>query len=639
MISTRPLQVTVQRVASASRAPPPEGSAGVGVRPLRLPASAGGRVGTLGYSLGAQDAVLPAPEGGVIQTRLHARALVLADPAGGRVALVFIEAWSATRYLLEAAAARTAALGLGVDRLLLAGTHTHSSPAGVCGNSFYDLLGGKSTGFLAEIADAWVDAIAGAVADADADLRPATLGFGVSAVWGAVSNRSLPAFLKNPEAAAWNSPGSPGAGAPGGLGAAQRAVDPRVTAITVFGPGDSVRAVFAVFAGHATAIGKTQRALSADWPGRAAALASEALGGVVVALAAGASGDLSPLGIGAPASWPRQGEPLVNRTGERFARGVVEAASRAREARVSVTVRARWAEWAPTPSALEHGGGLAPFDLGFVSMGGAEDGPTQILRKLGAPFIEGSGDESHADPRQRPKISARSFVEGMIGRRVPLSPSPLHPTLVLELSGRRFATVPGEPTVTAAARLSAALDATIIGYAGDYAGYFVTAEEYQAQHYEGSSCIYGRNSLAVLTAHLRVLAEAGDEAQPGPVVFDTATALVLAPWSAALPGPADVISCSLDGGAWTIWRSARGEGGADLDHLTVRLLAPGMAPIALDVPVEIRRSRVPAHGESTVFLLVIPAEGLPAGPLRVAVPAAAGWPGWSAEIQGAAGPG
>ena len=40
---------------------------------------------------------------------------------------------------------------------------------------------------------------------------------------------------------------------------------------------------------------------------------------------------------------------------------------------------------------------------------------------------------------------------------------------------------------------------TVIGYTGDYGGYYTTEEEYRCQHYEGASMIYGRHA----TAHVR----------------------------------------------------------------------------------------------------------------------------------------
>lgn len=47
---------------------------------------------------------------------------------------------------------------------------------------------------------------------------------------------------------------------------------------------------------------------------------------------------------------------------------------------------------------------------------------------------------------------------------------------------------------------------TVLGYAGDYSGYYTTEEEYRAQHYEGASTLYGRNATRHVCARLEELA-------------------------------------------------------------------------------------------------------------------------------------
>ena len=55
------------------------------------------------------------------------------------MALCFLDLHSASRYVLERTASFTAGtLGLSVDRLIMAGTHTHTGPGQFYGNSLYD---------------------------------------------------------------------------------------------------------------------------------------------------------------------------------------------------------------------------------------------------------------------------------------------------------------------------------------------------------------------------------------------------------------------------------------------------------------------------------------------------------------------
>jgi neutral ceramidase len=70
------------------------------------------------------------------------------------------------------------------------------------------------------------------------------------------------------------------------------------------------------------------------------------------------------------------------------------------------------------------------------------------------------------------------------------------PVHVLTLGPHRLATVPGEPTLALGRRIRRALGGSVavLGYAGEYAGYFTTPEEYDAQDYEGASVLWGRRS-------------------------------------------------------------------------------------------------------------------------------------------------
>jgi neutral ceramidase len=80
------------------------------------------------------------------------------------------------------------------------------------------------------------------------------------------------------------------------------------------------------------------------------------------------------------------------------------------------------------------------------------------------------------------------------------------PVQLLTLGPHAIATVPGEPTVALGHRLRAAEGAHVLGYAGEYAGYFTTPEEYDVQGYEGASVLWGRRSGEVLVETLRALA-------------------------------------------------------------------------------------------------------------------------------------
>lgn len=132
------------------------------------------------------------------QGRLRARALYFEDARGERAAVVAADLHAASRYLLERVALETApACGISVDRLLLAGTHTHTAPGNFYGNTLFDSTAQRSMGFDQGYAD-WVSGrIAAAVKRAASAARPATVGFGTRTLWGVSRNRSLTPFLAN----------------------------------------------------------------------------------------------------------------------------------------------------------------------------------------------------------------------------------------------------------------------------------------------------------------------------------------------------------------------------------------------------------------------------------------------------------
>ena len=334
--------------------------------------------------------------------RLFARALFLEDADGERVALVTLDLMSASRYLLEAVASRTASFGIGTDRLVLAGTHTHTGPGWFYGNSLYDDFACAEAGFDEGFAS-WVAArIAGAVERAGRSARPARVGVGMRPCWGVSRNRSLAAFQANPSAPSWNDAPFPGADAPAGLSPDQRAVDPRVRVLAAF-----------------------DRA------------------------------------TGAP------------------------------------------------------------------TIGGSEESRTILYRSgLVREGMRGN-DFAPGDP-QYPKVKALGPGMDVLRAVLGLTASPVFPLHVVRIGSLLIATVPGEPTGHAAYAIEQALEsatgatsAWVVGYAGDYSGYLTTPEEYDAQHYEGASTIFGRPTVPHLTARLVALATGTPAGPPavGPIGF------------------------------------------------------------------------------------------------------------------------
>ncbi len=168
-----------------------------------------------------------------VRDPLGARALVLEEP-GARVALVSVELLLIPDALDAAVRARVADLGL--DALLLAATHTHSGPGG-----YWDSLAGRvgATGPYHPAAFArLVDDVVAALRAAAAARGPATLAVLRAHLEGLTRNRN-------------------GADADG-----------RLVVVRLARPTGEPVAELIGFSAHPTFLGKANRQVSGDWPGR-----------------------------------------------------------------------------------------------------------------------------------------------------------------------------------------------------------------------------------------------------------------------------------------------------------------------------------------------------------------------------------
>jgi neutral ceramidase len=485
--------------------------AGAGVRAIevRLP------VPTAGYGpSGRLGRVQAAP--------CEARALAFAGAKGARAAVCVLDLMSASRYLHECIAARTAALGIGAGELLLAGTHTHTATSGFYGNALYDALAASRPGFRAPIAEAIVEAAAAAIAEAVERLEPCTIGAGETRLFGVARQASLAAFARNPESARWNERGFPGYGAPAQAPAEARAIDPRVRVLAAFDTDGRAIGLIATFGAHATALGADYAGLAPDWPGYARAAFTACDRGdrpaTVVAVAASNAGDANVLRADLA-----QGEVLAHEVGERVAASIAVALEDARGRRRVVDLEMRFTEVDLRERAVPGrvGTELAPWAFGVGALAGGEDARSPLFAAglVGASAPSDTWDP--ADPAS-PKRPALGSLQRLIVGALRLAPSPVWPLHALRLGGSWLVTAPGEPTAIAGHRIERAVlaateadEVLVVGYAGDYAGYFTTPEEYGAQCYEGASTLFGRNSATHLAARLEALVKA-DAAPPLP---------------------------------------------------------------------------------------------------------------------------
>jgi hypothetical protein len=314
----RPRPSAAPRMAAVARGSGPL-SAGVGLAPIEVPLGAPiAGFPHLGYRSDGADPV-------------SARAVVLAA-GDARIALVSAEILLVPDSLRAAVLARLRDLPL--TGVILTATHTHASPGG-----YYENIVAERAGlgpYDPRMRDLVANAMAEAVRRALADVRPAELSVGRGRDLRLAAGRG---------------------GAP---------VDGRLTVLRLWRPGGRPLAELVVFPAHATTLGKRNRRISGDWPGRflersthgmrfllqgavgdQRALLPQALGpvtpdsyaaaidGAVAALVFGARDPAPPLGwAAADVALPTPEPPIVPRPLRQAATNVVSGMLPA-EARVS----------------------------------------------------------------------------------------------------------------------------------------------------------------------------------------------------------------------------------------------------------------------------------------------------------------
>jgi neutral ceramidase len=509
--------------------------------------------------------------------RLYVRALVLEDRHGERLALVSADLPHVSALLQRRVAKRTGTIGLGVDRLLLSATHTHSSVGHFYEASAYNESSSIVAGFDQEILDSLSSRIARALELAVRDLDSARAAWGATPVWGQTRIRSLHPMRRN------QPPPTPILPPPDGLGEDYRLVDPTLTLLRVdrwdrragaYRPAGA----WSVFAMHGTGNTPNSVLLDPDIHGIVARTLERhidvTLNGepdgqfatrAVHVFANGAEGDVSP-------DWPagsRCETPRMlteQRPSGPFGRRLwafvppstreldaCRAIARDSMRRVGLRVGTAAADlfdalgdslrdtltidraFVTLRLAKDAGTlGICPNPLaGMSTFGGAADARTRFYdwHWLGL-FSSGMGEDSLTPATSPPgKCHGQKRLllwEGAANAIVGSGLTKEAQLLVARVGSRLLAGVPAEVTTTAARRIrdsmlvasrsdSRVADAVIVGLANGFMQYVTTPEEYSAQFYEGGSTIYGPGEADMLGRQLARLSAgrtAGDALPP-----------------------------------------------------------------------------------------------------------------------------
>ncbi|MGB3186741.1 MAG: neutral/alkaline non-lysosomal ceramidase N-terminal domain-containing protein [Ornithinimicrobium sp.] len=473
---------------------------------------------TMGWGpMGRTDAMPPTNP----DQRLVVTALALEDARGERVVLVNADLHCGGVHLWRAA---VRASGLADSRVVLCGTHTHEGPGQRYGGLMYTLMAGPSPTTPWDSTRRLTGLVARAVRESIVNMKPGGTAVVRPVVRGVASNRAVPAWVhyaaETREEFLERWPAEAAAPLP------DRLRDQRATTLVARSDDGTVEAALAWYAVHGTALGAEWMTFGSDLWGPARRAAE--MDGATVGFGGGSSGDISPLPIDEAGQRrtsddgrsSAQGSELATMVGQRLGAAVRQAVNSARAHVSGFSLSVAHEQWEPRRSGL-------PMPVsGLATVGGGVDGPTErwndVADGIRAPGYQAMRDRAHPDADgQGPKVgilhayTRLPIPVGWLFAAFAPKRLPLH---VIRVGEHTFATVPGEATTMTGARIEDAVasasgagrTSSVIGFAGDYGGYWASPEEYLEQRYEGSSTIFGAHAATRLTQRLEKLAARTD---------------------------------------------------------------------------------------------------------------------------------
>ena len=412
---------------------------------------------------------------------------------------------------------------LGREQIVLSASHTHNSPGNFSTSPFYTEYASCQTGFDCHLFEFLARQIANTIIQAIQKKGQAAIYRREMALEGISRNRSLEAFLLNPEAEqvlAQRHQIEMGNSNLKTSSDIYKAVDPVLTVLSIESlASQKPIAVAAFFSVHLTTMGPKTEVYTSDLFGVASVLAEQRIGvqynidAPVVAIFNGAEGDVSP-------DWESQDRRNTLRLGEKLAKSIMELIQekgKREEGRIS------W-QFSLVPLAdqtFHDKNGRAcrtaskPI-VGAPVIGGAEDGRS-ALYDLG--WKEGITRKRTSDQGSKQKALNPWHLpisDTIIDFLTPsIYPPEIAPIGLYKIGDMAFATLPGEFTTVLGRRIKMSLQdrlngsasVLLLGLSNEYISYFTTPEEYDAQHYEGASTLYGPESGLLIETNLIQLAD------------------------------------------------------------------------------------------------------------------------------------
>jgi len=464
-------------------------------------------------------------------TRLWARALVL-QRGDRKVALVALDLFMVPGGLVKQVGDALASRGFSESNLLVSASHTHSGPGGYANFrtfntaapglatatdplSFYRLLDAPPAD--PQLYTFLVHQVTAAVRSADADRGPARAGWGRAEIHGLTMNRSIEAHLADHGIVKDRGSGS---AAEDPLGV-DHTIDPSVNVLRVDKLVRGRRVPiggWSTFADHGTVTKSSFQFYNEDHHASAIQVFEQRVrraGRVprrqLVLNVYGNSneGDQS-------AGLVRDGPAASDYVGRVEAAAMFRAWRRAGAALTAEPeLDVRWTRTCFCGQATE-GGNVADYAMiGFPFLTGSEEERGPLFDITHVPF------EGVRNPLPVPGQGHKNGIPldaSMVPKAVPLA--------ALRVGDGLIVTLPGEPTAEVGARVRAAvrqatgLDRIVVsGLSGEFIQYLTTPEEYDRQHYEGGSTLYGPLSSNLLRQELVELARRLVSGQPAQAAY------------------------------------------------------------------------------------------------------------------------
>ena len=466
---------------------------------------------TMGYAA-------PTPVGAGLQQRLWARAFIIADSTNPNQRVVHV-----TTDLCFVAQAQKIAV---VERLreefgnlysfanvMLTATHTHSAPGGLSHHVYYNI---PSLGSSPRNHQIVVDGIVDAIRKAHATLTPGSIQMTNSTLLGANINRSELAYEQNPSFERSRHVNS---------------TDKSVTMLKFVSEENGPIGLLHWFGVHAVSLEKDNTLISGDNKGYAAWATEKAMNNqdFVAAFANTNAGDSTPnvdRDVDGDGDWEcsaNENFACAKSSGEKHAQSALEMFNEVgTNLSGPINFKHRFVDFSNVTVRPEFSGESSNVKtcspaIGLAMWAGSEeDGPGVLAEGQAC-----GGDSRLANVICKIDMDpchGKKAVVLPVGQFDPPWVPEVIPTQIFRIGSLAILGVPAEVTTMSGRRLRETVKAVlgqlgvtkviVNGYANAFTQYLTTREEYQIQHYEGGSTVFGEHSLGAYRQNFHELATA-----------------------------------------------------------------------------------------------------------------------------------